>query len=135
MTDSSGVAEFYRDFLNEEGYRAHIDEDGDVAFKYEGGNYFISIYKDDEGYFQLVFPSFWPIESAEEFERAKMACIETTRRMKAAKVFLVRDNTDVTATVEAFVDSREDVRKTFSRYIGAIQSARSTFRDIMRGDS
>jgi hypothetical protein len=136
MTDpllpSTGLAEFYRDFLNEEGYRASIDEDGDVAFKFEGGNYFISIYEDDGEYFQLVYPYFWEIESDEERELAKAACIEITRGQKAAKVFMVKNNADVSATAEAFFDSREDVKKIFPRYIRSIQSAVAAFREAMR---
>jgi len=136
MTDpllpSTGLAEFYRDFLNEEGYRASIDEDGDVVFKFEGGTYFISIYEDDGEYFQLVYPFFWEIGSDEERERAKVACLEVTRGQKAAKVFLVRNDTDVSATAEAFFESREDVKQIFPRYVRCIQSAVGAFRDAMR---
>jgi len=136
MTDpeqpKTSLAEFYRDFLNEEGYRASIDEDGDVSFKHEGGNYFISIYEDDAEYFQLVYPYFWEIESDAEREQAIAACIETTRGQKAAKIFMVKDNLNVTAAAEAFFASREDVKNIFPRYIRSIQSAVSAFREVMR---
>jgi len=132
MLPSTGLAEFYRNFLNEDGYRADIDEDGDVAFKFEGGNYFISVYEDDGEYFQLVYPYFWEIDSDEELERAKVACVETTRGQKVAKVFMVKNNTDVSATAEAFFDSREDVKKIFPRYLHSIQSAVAAFREAMR---
>jgi hypothetical protein len=136
MTDpklpSTGLAEFYRDFLIEDGFRATIDDDGDVSFKFEGGNYFISIYEDDGEYFQLVYPYFWEIENDEERERAKAVCIEITRGQKAAKVFMAKDDTDVSATTEAFYESREDVRNIFPRYLRCLQSAVAAFRDAMR---
>ena len=138
MTDSeqhaTGLAEFYRDYLNEEGYRPSIDEDGDVAFKFEGGNYFISIYEDDEEYFQLVYPFFWEIENDEERERAIAACIETTRGQKSVKVFMVKDNNDVSAATEAFFAAKEDVKRIFPRYLHSIQSGIAAFREIMRRD-
>ena len=125
------LAETYRDLLNDDGFRATIDDDGDVVFKYEGGTYYISIYKDDERYFQLVFPAFWSIDSADELERAKTACVKTTQTVKAAKVYLVRDNTNVSASYEAFYPSPKEAMKVFKRSIGCIQSAASAFRDAM----
>lgn len=128
----AGLAEIYRDLLDAEGYRPTIDGDGDVAFKFEGGSYYISIYENDERYFQLVFPAFWSIDSPEELERARTACIETTQTVKSTKVFLIRNNTDVSASYEAFYASPDDVMKVFPRCIGSIQTAASTFRDAMR---
>ena len=66
----SGDARLYIDYLAHEGYRPTTDADGDVEFHYEGGYYYIDIETSDANYFQLVYPSFWRIESDEEFARA-----------------------------------------------------------------
>jgi hypothetical protein len=62
-------AERYLTYLLDEGFRPHITNNGNVAFKCEGRNYYIDIDEDDEEFFFLVYPNFWPIESDEELSR------------------------------------------------------------------
>lgn len=62
---ASERTELYRNFLAEEGYAARIDDDGDVVFKCERMTFFISADEDDEDFFSLVCPHFWPIDSEE----------------------------------------------------------------------
>ena len=56
--ENRDLAEMYRLFLLEEGYAPSIDDDGDVRFKFEGGDYFVLIDREDEDYFRLVYPAF-----------------------------------------------------------------------------
>jgi hypothetical protein len=129
---NASLAAFYQNFLAEEGYRASIDNDGDVAFKAEGRNYYISVDEDDPQYFRLIYPRFWEIESEDERERAIKACLETTKGVKVAKLYMIRDNFNVSASVEAFFASLDDVKRIFPRYLNCLQGAVSSFAESMK---
>lgn len=122
-------AEMYRSYLVDEGYAPKIDDDGDVAFKFEGRSYYIAVSADDEHYFRLVFPAFWQVESEEERERMKTAALHATAETKVAKVFLVRDNT--WASVEMFCAPPEVFKPVFQRSLRALSAAAETFRTKM----
>jgi hypothetical protein len=126
------LAEFYKDYLADEGYRPAIDGDGDVTFKHEGRNYYISVDEDDTQFFRLIYPAFWKIESEEELELAIQTCIETTKMIKAAKFYLADNNSYVSASIEAFFSSPDEVKKIFPRYIGCLQNAVTSFAEEMR---
>jgi hypothetical protein len=128
------LAEFYRGLLAELGCRSSIDEEGDVIIRDESGTYCIPIFEDDEEYFQLTYPNFWPIESEEDREQAKAACMEVTKNQKAAKLFLSRNGGDVTATTDAFFASRHEIKAIFPRYIQSIKSAVAAFRQAVGGE-
>ncbi len=75
-------AEMYRSFLASEGYTPKIDNDGDVAFKFEGGNYYILVDDKDEAFFRLAYPGFWEIESEEERAKVIEAALHATAQTK-----------------------------------------------------
>jgi len=126
------LAQAYVDYLAEEGYRPTIDQDGDVVFKIEGYMYFISI-EEDEQFFRLIFPNFWPLESADERVRAERIALRVTQRMKVVKV-LTTDH-GVIATVEMFVSGPESVYPVFRRCVQAIRGAVRAFSDEMREEA
>lgn len=123
-------AQMYKDFLSEEGYAPKLDEDGDVAFKCEGLNYLILIDEDDDEYFHLVFPGFWPIESEAEREQVLQAAAQATANTKVAKVFPVRDTT--WAAIEMFCDPPESFKPVFRRSMSALRAGVQSFVDKMR---
>lgn len=120
----------YRQFLAEEGYVPQIDDDGDVLFKFEGANYFIAVDEDDDQFFRVVLPNFWPIESEEERELVAAAALLATMNVKATKVFPVGD--DTWASIEMFCSPPEAFKPVFLRCLRAIQAAVSNFRDAMQ---
>src|SRR5438045_2642816 len=95
-------AEMYMEFLREQGYVPRLDDDGDVVFKCEGRTYILFGEEKDEPYFRLVFPAFWPLETAPEEEQARTAINELNAEMKVMKLFVLRD--DVWAAVEMFLE-------------------------------
>ncbi len=119
----------YHAFLLEEGYSPKIDEDGDVVFKFEGGNYVILIDEDDEDYFVLLYPSFWSIESEEERAKVILAALQATTKTKVAKVLPGDDNT--TAAIEMFCSPPEAIRPVFQRALRALSVAVRNFREAM----
>ena len=122
--------DLYREFLDQEGFRPTIDEDGDLMFKVEGKTYFVFVDGTDTQFFRLVFPSFWSIENEEERAKAYVAAHDATAQTKVAKVFVVKN--DTWASLELFCDPPETVRTVLTRGLSAVQSAVDTFARIMR---
>jgi len=120
--------ELYRDILSEQGHDAAIDDQGDVVFEYEGGTYFVQV-SDDEMYFRLIYPNFWPLESDEERKRVRRAALTATAETKVAKVFPVDDN--VWATIEMFCSPPEVVAPSIPRALSALRDAVTTFQERM----
>jgi hypothetical protein len=120
----------YIKFLESSGYRPELDQDGDVTFKHEGGNYIIQIDENDDVYFRLLYPNFWDIESEQERSDVLVASTVANANIKCAKVFMVRDN--VWAVVEIFLAKPEDYEKLLSRSISTIQSSVNSFRNKMQ---
>lgn len=92
------LQDMYVSFLLEEGYRPEVDQDGDVVFKREGRTYFIAVNEEDPGFFQLVLPNIWPIESEAERLQVLVAADYSNATSKASKVFIMED--DVWVDVE-----------------------------------
>ena len=127
--DKAERAQMYVSYLREDGYALEIDEDGDVMFKFEGGTYFVLVDEEDEMFFQIMFPSFWPIESEEEGARVEKAAQLATRITKVAKVYRQLDN--VNASVELLCVPPEAFKAVFRRALGSIQAGVSNFRAAM----
>ena len=122
-------AQMYVSYLREEGYAPEVDKDGDVMFKFEGGTYFVLVDEEDEMFFQIMYPSFWPIESEEERARVEKAAQLATRSTKVAKVYPQRDN--VTASVELLCVPPEAFKAVFRRALRCIQAGVTKFRAAM----
>jgi hypothetical protein len=122
-------AQAYVGFLSDQGFRPTLDGDGDVAFKVEGYLYYI-FFGEDEEFFDLVFPNFWPLESEQERARAEAAALRVTAQMKVAKVLPAKQG--VMAAVEMFASSPESVFPVFDRALRVIQSGVRAFREEMR---
>ncbi|HSV73371.1 MAG TPA: hypothetical protein VLH79_06395 [Chthonomonadales bacterium] len=123
-------AEMYREHLASEGFPVNIGHDGDVTFKFEGGNYVILIDEDDT-YFRLVFPGFWSIDSEEERLRVSLAALYATAQIKVAKVYPQNDNTH--AAIELFCSPPEAFKPVFMRSLRALGAAVQCFREKVLG--
>ena len=126
----SGPANLYLEYLKVEGYVPRVDEDGDVVFKKEGGTYFIDVDESDPEFFRIVFPAFWDIETATERRRVERAAARTCARIKAGKVYPVRD--DVWATVELFLAKPEDFQVIFVRAMRVLDHTVNLFAQQMQ---
>jgi hypothetical protein len=121
------LQKMYSDYLKSEGYSPSVDEDGDVAFKYEGGNYYILVDENDLECFQILFPGFWEIESRAERTDAAIAASVVNRTTKVVKVWLTPDNDDVSISGEVFLKSPADFSGIFKRLLSAMTTARRDF--------
>jgi len=125
-----GLADTYREFLASEGFEAELDEAGDVSFLIDGRAYWLMIDDDDPGYFRLLFPNFWSIDSESEHQRAMLAAAEVTAEIKVAKVYVLGDDTQ--ASAEMFLATPGDLRPVFDRALRALQGAVRRFCEIMQ---
>lgn len=117
--------ERYRDHLTAQGFRPEM-HDGYLTFRHEGGVYVMPAEESDAGYFRLLFPRFWSIDSDDERRRALLVASHVTARMKTAKVFVV--DGDTFAAIEMFLPSAESFTAVFDRSLHVLQQAAHQFR-------
>jgi hypothetical protein len=124
-------AEFYEDFLREEGFLPRTDEDGDVVFKFEGRTLFISVQDSDPQYLRLVLPNFWEIDDETELIQALRAANEINRKIKVATV-VIQSEKHVSANAEMFIEREPDLEQFFLRTVKVLVQSASDFADLMR---
>lgn len=124
------LQQLYIRYLAEEGYKPEVDTDGDVRFKREGKVYFIGVSEDDPGFFRVVLPNFWLIESREERLRVLAAADYSNALSKVCKVFTIKES--VWATVELFIAAPADFRGVFNRSMLGLDNGVVNFLQRMR---
>jgi hypothetical protein len=115
----------YMDFLTGEGFPSTVDSDGDVQFKREGYNYYISVYEDDLEFFELF--EMVNVNSEEDKLKAPAAANYANRRTKVAKVYLNDSRSTASISCQLFLRTPEDFKKVFSRILGCIDTAEEYF--------
>lgn len=121
----------YHRFLTEEGFRPQMDGKDFLSFRHDGGTYVIPAEEKDSEYFRMLFPNFWSIDSPDERARALAAASEVTASIKAAKVFVLGD--DTMAAIELFLPRPEDFRAVFPRALHVLKLASDRFAASMSG--
>ncbi len=124
------LQKLYTGFLDKEGYKPEIDDDGDVRFKREGKTYFINVDVEDAICFRLVLANIWPIESEEERQEVRIAMDHCNGMAKVAKAYMVRD--DVWVAIETFIAKPEDFKVIFDRSLSALDHGVGLFATRMR---
>ena len=132
LMNASEMGQMYVQHLMNEGYRPTIDGDGRVIFKHEGGTYFIQVDPKDDHYFQLVFPSFWSIDSSDELAHATMAANHATALTKVAKVFVLASGDQVSATIELFLERPDSFEGVLGRAMSALRAGVTNFAEKMK---
>jgi hypothetical protein len=117
--------DMYLEHLAQEGYRAHLDKDGDVVFKSEGRTYVILISESDPEFFNMILPNVYSIDSPAERLLALAAADEVNASSKVVKAFTIRDN--IWLAVEIFFHNPEDFRGVFHRAKAAMDNGYRTF--------
>lgn len=128
----------YKKFLDREHVGYQIDEDGDLVFKFQGGNFFISRSADDPNYLQLNMPGIYsfPEEEMEEGDRLALllkvmeAINEVNANTKVVKAYLVNDKS-VWLTTETFMDESPELGDFFFRLLDSLHGGRQRFSNAM----
>ncbi|MEJ3656678.1 hypothetical protein WEH80_27335 [Actinomycetes bacterium KLBMP 9759] len=124
------VRDLHVEFLAEQGFRPKVDEEGDIHFRYEGRHHFI-METQDEQYFHLLFPNFFPLSNETEVREAAAAASTASRSTKVAKVYLNPALDNVSASVELLLTEPADVHPHFLRSLDIIGTATGTFLEEM----
>lgn len=124
------IRDLHVEYLAEEGFRPKVDDEGDIHFRYEGRHHFI-METQDEQYFHLLFPNFFPLSNETEVEEAALAASAASRATKVAKVYLNPAQGNVSASVELLVAQPADVHAHLVRCLGIIGTATGKFLEEM----
>ena len=129
-SSKSQTAAIFVEYLDAEGYSPQIDAGGDVVFRTGGHVYYLIIDEDDDIFFRLALPNFWPIESDAQRVRAMQACCAANAHTKVAKVFPANDN--VWAVIEMFISPISEFKSVFPRCLSALRVISDRFGTEMR---
>jgi len=124
--------DFFVTYLRSEGFQPSVNEYGNVEFRYEGGNYYVVVEDNDTGYFSLVYPGFWRLESRADRIAAASVASAVTRNWRVVKVWLNENETNVYISAEMFVVNLKDFSRFFYRLLSIITSARNDFNSQMQ---
>jgi hypothetical protein len=126
----STIRDLHMEFLTEQGFRPKADAEGDIHFRFEGRHHFI-METQEETYFHLLFPNFFPLASQVEITDAALAASAASRVTKVAKVYLNPALDNVSASVELLVARPTDVHDQFLRCLGILATATGKFLEEM----
>jgi len=70
----------------------------------------------------IIFPNLWEVNSQDERQIVEKAALEVTAQVKAAKVFITK-NDKVSAAIEMFSSSLENSKIVFERCLSALNAA------------
>lgn len=118
--------------LKNEGYLPSIDDDGDILVKVQGLAFYVMASDTDDMYLRVLLPSFWSLDSEQEFAKAHFVANKLNKEYKVGKIFLSKDNTY--ASCELFIN-KDDVylNKILLRLFQLLFSMRKDFADEMNG--
>jgi len=91
---------------------------------------FVGFLEDDEQYYRICLPNFWPLETPEERERAAIAAHDVTSRVKAVKLIATGD--DTWCLIQTFCPSVGELLPVLEQCIRTILSAAEEYARAMR---
>lgn len=124
----NATARLLADQLATDGYRPTVEEDR-IKVKIEGGEYWILLNNGQDDVFQVIYPSMWMQQGAEEETKVLRACNWATSNNKFAKAYAVGNA--VHCLVTAIHDDWENFYRVFPRYISALKYAANLFSEKM----
>lgn len=117
------TAELAKSWLNSQGFRCNLDEDGDAFFKYEGANMYVSVDKQDPLFLKIVMPSIYEVEN--NYVKVLEAVNKVTAQIKVVKALLIQNR--VHLVIEMFVDTTPEVDDFFERCCDILIASRREF--------
>lgn len=121
------TAELAKNWLQEQGFKCNLDQDGDAIFKYEGANMYVSVDKDDPLFLKIVMPSIYEVEN--NYSKVLEAVNKVCARIKVIKALLVQNR--VHLVIEMFVDTTPEVDDFFERCCDILIAGRRAFAEAL----
>ena len=126
----------YMDFLTKEGFKPELEDQGDIAFKYQDMWYCIEIYDEDLEFGRICLMV--ETEFGEDIIYAHIAASKTSGSMKLVKAY-IRDGDEkidgkefAVFTVGFLLIDPGHFKKHFQRMVDEIQEAYNEFNEIMK---
>ncbi len=120
------------EWLEGEGFRARLDEDGDIHLRHEGRDVFVVFDAHDPSYVRVIAPEFWKCDdAAEQRFFALTVANRLNASLKVAKISLRSDGATGVA-VELFVNGPEALRDVLPRCLDLVGAATWEFRERMK---
>lgn len=111
------------EYLQEEGYRPHLDDDGDIKLKCGGKTYWITGYGDDDIYVRVFAAGqIWPMKTEEEWQLALQVTDGITRDYTGVKAYTVNKD-DVFFSIDLLLCEPTIFPTVFKRCISALDAA------------
>ena len=107
------------------GYRANVDDDGDVCVRYQMKDIYFLVGQEEEQYVSVLLPRFSEVHEGEE-PLTLAVCNIMNREMKLAKVYLDPTLKNVIASCDFFytdMDSLADNVEHVLNILGLVRSA------------
>ena len=121
------TAELAKNWLQEQGFKCNLDQDGDAILKYEGANMYVSVDKDDPLFLKIVMPSIYEVEN--NYSKVLEAVNKVCARIKVIKALLVQNR--VHLVIEMFVDTTPEVDDFFERCCDILIAGRRAFAEAL----
>ena len=107
------------------GYRANVDDDGDVCVRYQMKDIYFLVGQEEEQYVSVLLPRFSEVHEGEE-TLTLAVCNIMNREMKLAKVYIDPTLKNVIASCDFFytdMDSLADNVEHVLNFLGLVRSA------------
>lgn len=119
--------EMVMDVIREMGYRAEVDNDGDVFFCYQMKHIFVVVGDEDDPYLIVLLPKILEVEDGDE-AMVLTVCNKMTRELKLCKVYMDESFKFVHAVCEFYYTDRETLKQFMMNSIDILSIVRSAFR-------
>lgn len=119
-------------WLESEGFRCVLDDDGDLRLRHEGRDVLILLDPDDPAYVRFLLLDLWRCGGeGDERSTALVVANSVNNDLKAVKLSL-HPSGSVAAAVELFLEDLEAFQKVTLRCLDLLGAARWEFRSRMR---
>jgi hypothetical protein len=120
------LQDFYVAYLQKEGFRPEIDDDGNVRFKREGKNFVINIEEQDPSFLKIDTAVVSTDKTPETFRKRLAAANHANNKTKVAKVVAFDDG--AIFSIEMWLPKPEDTTAGFERLLNALDYAVDLYR-------
>ena len=131
LSSLSKAARMAYDYLQSEGYKPTIDEDNDVAFKYQGYSCYVTNDNDDPTFLSMYIPNVYSVDTEDVSEEysALTVCNEYNRGKKLVKS-TINSNGKICFTAETYICNATDMQEFIETALEFMVRGIGAWRDM-----
>ena len=123
------TSDLVKDWLAREGFRATIDDDGDLQFKYQGFTMWVTPDEKDPLFLRIILPNIYEVN-----EENRAAVLEALNKvncdLKAVKGYVVGEN--VWLSIEMYIDASPEIEDFIERCLDILLAGHRKFGEEMK---